>query len=343
MTTIYTTHPSYANHDMPNHPEHAGRIKAVWAQLDAAGLSNQMQRADPQPVTDEMILTVHTERMVKMMHWIEEQDEDVWFDSDTYTVPGSVEIARLAAGGVVTAVDEVLKGNAQNGLAAVRPPGHHALAGRGMGFCILGNVPIAAKFAQKTHGLSRVLIVDYDVHHGNGTQDMFFEDDSVLFISTHQSPFYPGTGLINEIGTGKGKGFTLNIPLQGGHGDKSYATVYRDVVWPAARRFKPELIIVSAGFDAHWTDPLALMRLSLTGYAHLTRELMAMADELCGGKIVFALEGGYNLEALAHGVRNIAHALLGQDEISDPLGERSGQEPDVTPLVERLHQIHNLG
>jgi acetoin utilization deacetylase AcuC-like enzyme len=299
-------------------------------------------RVEPEPVGDDLIATVHTERLINMLHWIEQQNEDVWFDGDTYTVPGSVEIARLAAGGVVRAVDAVLKGEAANGLAAVRPPGHHALAGRGMGFCILGNVPIAARFAQQQHGLSRVMIVDYDVHHGNGTQDMFFEDDSVLFISSHQSPFYPGSGLIHEIGAGRGKGYTLNIPLQGGHGDASYAALYRDVIWPAARRFKPELILVSAGFDAHWTDPLAMMRLSLTGYAHLTRELIGMAEELCGGKIVFALEGGYNLEALAHGVRNIAHALLGQDEISDPLGARSGQEPDVAPLIDRLRQIHSL-
>lgn len=341
MVTAYVTHPRYVEHDMSGHPEHAGRIRAVWKQLDSCRLTPRLKLIEPQPVTDEQILSVHTGQYLAMLNWMEGQS-NIWFDSDTYAVATSPEIARLSAGGVVAAVDEVLSGRADNGLAAVRPPGHHALAGRGMGFCILGNVPIAARHAQKVYGIERVLIVDFDVHHGNGTQDMFYDDDSVLFISTHQHPFYPGTGTINETGTGKGKGYTLNVPLAAGHGDKNYRLIFDEIVWPAARRFKPQLIIVSAGFDAHWTDPLAMMRLSLTGYAHLSHELVRMADELCGGKIVFAMEGGYDLEALSCGICNIAHALLGDDDIVDPLGLRSGQEPDIMPLIQHLKQIHGL-
>jgi acetoin utilization deacetylase AcuC-like enzyme len=211
-----------------------------------------------------------------------------------------------------------------------------------MGFCILGNIAIAARYAQRVHGIERVMIVDFDVHHGNGTQDMFYDDDTVLFVSTHQYPFYPGTGAVGETGHGQGKGYTVNIPLEAGHGDRSYAATYDQVVWPVAERFKPDLMLVSAGFDAHWSDPLAMMRLTLTGYAHLTHELIAMAKKLCGGKIVFVMEGGYDLETIGYGIRNIAHALLGDDEISDPLGAREGHEPDIAPLIRLLKQVHNI-
>jgi acetoin utilization deacetylase AcuC-like enzyme len=342
MTTVYVTHPRYPEHNLPGHPEHAGRIRSVWQKLEQVGLTHRMLTLDAQPIDPELIVTVHTPRYLEILNWIESQEGIVHIDADTYALPSSYHIARLSAGGVVDAVEHVLTGKAANGLAAVRPPGHHALAGRGMGFCILGNVAIAARYAQRKHNIERVMIVDFDVHHGNGTQDMFYDDDSVLFVSTHQYPFYPGTGSVGEIGSDKGKGYTLNVPLEAGHGDKNYAAVYREVLWPVARRFKPQLILVSAGFDAHWSDPLAMMRLSLAGYAHLTRELIAMATELCDGKIVFVMEGGYDLEALGHGMRNIAHALLGEDEISDPFGVREGKEPDINPLLDRLKQLHQL-
>ncbi len=262
---------------------------------------------------------------------------------DTYFGPSSFEIARLSAGGVIQAIDAVLSGRANNALAAVRPPGHHALQATAMGFCLLGNVAIAVRHAQAVHGLDRILIVDYDVHHGNGTQDMLYEDPHSLFLSTHQFPFYPGTGDLYETGTGDGAGFTVNIPLNAGHGDNSYRAVYKEIVWPVAERFKPQLVIVSAGFDAHWKDPLAEMRLSLHGYDHLSRELIAIAERFCDGKIVFVTEGGYNLEALAHGVRNIALALLADDEISDPLGPAPDTlEISARPLIEEVRRIHRL-
>ncbi len=341
MTTAYVTHPRYIEHHMPGHPEHAGRIQAVWKKLESTGLAARMKRIEPHPVTDEQILLVHSEEYLAMLNWMTGHHH-TWFDADTYALPQTPEIARLAAGGVVAAVDAVLKQTTDNALAVVRPPGHHALEGRGMGFCILGNVPIAARHAQKAYGVERVMIVDFDVHHGNGTQDMFYGDDSILFISTHQSPFYPGTGFANEIGRDQGRGYTINIPMPAGHGDQSFGLLYQEIVWKAARRFRPQLILISAGFDAHWTDPLAMMRLSLEGYAHLTHELVRMAEELCDGHIVFALEGGYDLEALANGVANVAHALLGDDEIVDPLGKRAGDEPDVMPLIHHLQKLHNL-
>lgn len=345
MTTVYVTHPRYIEHHLPGHPEHAGRIKAVWAQMDAAGLSARTHALEAQPVTEDQILAVHTREYLELLKWIDDTGQaNVHLDADTYTGPTAYAIARLSAGGVLLAVDEVMSGRANNGLAAVRPPGHHAMPDHAMGFCLLGNVPIATRHAQKTYGIERVMIVDYDVHHGNGTEAMFYDDNSVLFTSTHQYPFYPGTGSLPDTGDGKGKGYTLNIPLSAGHGDNSFAAIYEKILWPAAQRFQPQLIIVSAGFDAHWLDPIAGMRLSLTGYAHISRELIKMADQFCGGKIVFVMEGGYNLDALSYGMVNVAHALLGEDMISDPLGDAHDgrQTPAVMPLIDKIRDIHGL-
>jgi acetoin utilization deacetylase AcuC-like enzyme len=342
MTTVYSTHSSFTKHDLPGHPEHSGRIEAIWKALKSTGLDTKMTKLEPQRATDEQILAVHTREYLDLLMSVSNELYGVRFDSDTYALPESPEVARLAAGGVISLVDAVARGDAQNGLALVRPPGHHAIPTRAMGFCLLGNIAIATRHAQTAHKIERVMIVDFDVHHGNGTQDMFYNDDSVLFISTHQYPYYPGTGNFNETGTGSGKGYTINIPLPAHNGDQNYALVYEQIIWRAARRFQPQLILVSAGFDAHFTDPLAMMRLSLTGYAHLTRELIRMAEELSNGKIVFVMEGGYDLDTLAHGMCNITYALLGNDTIIDPLGVRHDHEPDITPLVERLQQIHNL-
>jgi acetoin utilization deacetylase AcuC-like enzyme len=206
----------------------------------------------------------------------------------------------------------------------------------------LGNIAIAARHAQQ-HGIKRIMIVDYDVHHGNGTEAAFYNDPSVLFISTHQYPLYPGTGAAEDIGTGEGEGYTINIPLPAGTGDAGYAAVFERIIAPAAQRFKPELILVSAGYDAHWLDPLAMMRLSLEGYAHLGRELIHMADKYCDGKIVFVMEGGYNLDALSYGFCNIARLLLGE-EAEDLLGlpENKRDEPDIAPLIDQLTLLHEL-
>jgi len=204
MTTIYTTHPRYVEHTLSGHPEHSGRIQSVWETLNTSGLAARMTQIEATMATDEQILYVHTKEYLDLLNIIAIGHGLVMIGAgmDTYALPVSPEIARLAAGGVIQAVDEVLRGNAHNGLAVVRPPGHHAIPQRGMGFCLLGNIAMAARHAQYIHGVERILIVDFDVHHGNGTQDMFYDDDGVLFISTHQSPFYPGTGRINETGIG---------------------------------------------------------------------------------------------------------------------------------------------
>jgi acetoin utilization deacetylase AcuC-like enzyme len=344
MTTIYVTHPRYTEHDMPGHVERADRVRAVWKWLDEAGLTARMQAVEATPADLEILRAVHTPAYLELLKQTAAYDRLVRLDADTYVTPTSYEIALLAAGGVVDAVRTVVTGEADNGLAAVRPPGHHTMPDRAMGFCLIGNIAAAARYAQQAHHIERVLIVDYDVHHGNGTEAMFYPDPSVLFISIHQWPLYPGTGAVTDTGSGPGKGYTINIPVSAGSGDASYKLIFEQVIWPAAVRFEPELILVSVGHDAHWLDPLAGIELTLTGYAQLAREMMLMAKQLCGGKIVFVMEGGYDLDVLSYGMVNIAHALLGDEETVDPLGQPPGgaHEPDIAPLIERVQRIHNL-
>ena len=343
MTTIYATHPRYTEHDLPGHPESAERIRAVWRGLDESGLSARMRPLQVEAPDLDVILTVHAADYLNLLRRFSAAPHMTYLDADTYAGPDALAIALLSAGGAVGAVDAVLSGAAANGLAAIRPPGHHAMRTHGMGFCLLGNVAIATRYAQAHYGIGRVLIVDYDVHHGNGTEAMFYDDPSVLYVSTHQYPFYPGTGAAADIGTGRGEGYTINIPLPAGSGDTNYATVIDRIVWPVAERFDPQLILVSAGFDAHWADPLAAMQLTLNGYSHLASEVIHMAQRFCAGKVVFALEGGYNMEALQYGVSNVARLLLG-DPPEDPVGAPSSPqpEPDIAALLTRIQQLHGL-
>ena len=344
MTTAYVSDSRYVEHDFPRHVEHAGRIKAVWEQLDQLNLREQMLQLPATTASDEQILAAHSRDLLQRLVDLSHQDRMVRIDQDTYGLPVSLEIARLAAGGVITAVDAVISEQADNALAIVRPPGHHATPARAMGFCLLNNIAIAAQHALDRHNFNRILIFDFDVHHGNGTQDIFYDDASVLFVSLHQSPFYPGTGHLDEVGAGAGSGCTVNLPIAAGHGDGSYRALFEQVVAPVARIFDPELMLISAGFDAHWVDPLAGMRLSLSGFDWLARQCIELADQLCGGKIVFVMEGGYDLPALAHCWCNIAHALLGQNTLSDPYGDAPSAHPSETikPLIERARRIHGL-
>ncbi len=348
MTTVFFSDSRTDAHTWPDHVEHAGRRQAIIRLLEESGTLARLDARQPIPASDEQLLTVHKPEVLALLAQVERERQPTFYDPDTYLVPASNLAARLSAGATMQAVDAVLSGAAANALVAMRPPGHHALPGQPMGFCLLANVALAARQARRAWGLQRVLIVDYDVHHGNGTQDIFYAEPEVLFVSVHRWPFYPGTGQMEETGTGAGTGATVNIPLPPGQGDDTYAAVFEQVVWPLARRFSPEIILVSVGFDAHWADPLGGQLLTLSGYDHLARELIRMADSLCDGRIVFVLEGGYHLSALAHGVLGLALALLGEPAADDPLPlpehlrRQAARLPPPTGTLARVRHLHGL-
>ncbi|MDO9117289.1 MAG: histone deacetylase [Nitrospira sp.] len=296
-------HPAYLEHDMGmGHPESPNRLRAIMQQLEQSGTMAQLTRIEPRMAEDEWITKVHTAAYLASLKQHAPTNGRVPLDPDTSMSPGSLTAAYLAAGGALAAVDAMMAKQVEHVFCAVRPPGHHAEANRAMGFCLLNNVAIAARYVQKKHGLSRVLIVDWDVHHGNGTQHSFEDDPSVLFFSTHQFPHYPGTGRESERGRGAGEGYTINVPMEAGEGDDEYRAVFHKVLVPAAERFKPELVIISAGFDAHKDDPLASMGLTEAGYAELTGIVAGIARTYAQGRILSSLEGGYNLTALAASV-----------------------------------------
>ena len=258
--------------------------------------------------------------------------------------PDSYDAALYAAGGVIEATDAVISGKVNSAFALVRPPGHHATATAAMGFCLFNNIAIAARHALKKHKIEKVAIIDFDVHHGNGTQEAFDSDPQVLYISTHQYPHYPGSGTIYETGSGAAQGSKVNIPLPAGSGDDEYRQVFEQIIVPATKRFRPELILVSAGYDPHWADHLAMMEVSVTGFAQIARFIKSLADELCQGRIVLTLEGGYNLKAQALAVKATFDILFGNPDIEDPIGqpERRRASPDISELVTQIRKIHKI-
>lgn len=341
-TTALVYDPFNLRHTREGHPENYRRLEKTWALLSQDGILDQMVMTPSGMASLDAVLKVHTPNYVERLA-MSQMLGGGHLDADTYLNADSYNAALLAVGGLLNLVDTVLWGRANNGFALVRPPGHHALPYVGMGFCLLANVAIAARWAQERHGVSRVLIVDFDVHHGNGTQDIFWSDPSVLFFSTHQYPYYPGTGAADELGDETGYGTTINIPFPAYVGDTGYLEAFRKVLAPAARRFRPQLILLSAGFDAHWLDPLASMQLSVTGYAALVDELLALADELCHGRLVCVLEGGYNLDVLSHAVLTTLRALSGDERgVSDPFGPPRTEERDVSGLIARVQSLHGL-
>jgi acetoin utilization deacetylase AcuC-like enzyme len=319
MPTLVLTDRKLLAHDPgPGHPESPARLDAILADLARAPIAGVTIEA-PRAVTDAEIDAIHDPRYRDYLAKLAGQR--VALDADTPTSAGTWEAARLSAGAAVGAVEAVMSGRAPNAFALARPPGHHALPYRAMGFCLLNNVAIAAEAALRA-GARRVAILDWDVHHGNGTQDMFTARPDVLYMSIHQYPFYPGTGAAHEVGTGAGRGATVNCPLPGGQGDAEYGVAFHDLFLPAARAFAPDLILVSAGFDAHARDPLAEMRVTERGYAAMTSAVMQLAAETCGGKVALLLEGGYDLPALAGSVRATLEALTGRrDEFPTGAGD----------------------
>ncbi len=325
------------------HPENPNRLRSIYGMLQGGDMEGFFTEIPPRFATREELEMVHIPSYIDLIASTAGQPARR-LDPDTVASPKSYEAACLAVGGVLEAIDEAaLQGNLNNAFALVRPPGHHAERNRAMGFCIFNNIAVGAKYAIQTHGLERVLIIDWDVHHGNGTQNTFYEASEVLYFSTHRYGFfYPGTGAPAEMGTGKGEGFTVNVPMLPGCGDAEYGNIFLHVLKPIALSYKPQLILVSAGFDTYYRDPLGGMKMTEKGYARLTNITMDIAQTTCGGKIIIALEGGYDLDGLATSVKAVLQELRG-DSVID-IAECEGNERNgygkVEGQLEKLKSYH---
>ncbi len=310
--TGYIYDPFYLKHDNEPHPENRGRLEAIENKVHASPIMDTLIRPQARKATEAEIGLNHSEGYITEVR-NSCADNVRHLDGDTVICPDSYEAALLSTGAGLVAVDQVVDGECDNVFCAVRPPGHHAEYSRAMGFCLFNNVAIAARYALKEKGLNRVFIFDWDVHHGNGTQHSFYSDSSVYYSSTHQYPFYPGTGDAAETGTGDGLGTTLNLPLRAYSGDDDYTQWIENKLIPEMQKYKPDLIIISAGFDAHQEDPLASMQVSTEGYGAMTRLLSKAADEICQGRLISMLEGGYNPGALSDSVLLHLQCLQGTD------------------------------
>ena len=300
----------YLQHDTgANHPERSERLTTIVQRLEQKGLLESLVRLKPAPASLEWITTVHTAEYVDRVRKSCQAGIGYVDSPDAPASRGSYEAALNAVGGVQVAIDAVVQRKITNAFCAVRPPGHHALKDQAMGFCLFNNVAIGANYVQKKHKLAKVLIVDWDVHHGNGTQAIFYDDPTVFYFSVHQSPFYPGTGNADEKGEGKGLGFTRNVPLAAGSGDADYAKAFKEQLEPAALHFKPDFVLISAGFDAAEDDLLGRMKVTPETFAELTRIVKRIAERYCHGRLVSVLEGGYHLDSLAACVEAHARAL----------------------------------
>lgn len=309
MGTAFIYHPRYLLHNagIP-HPERPDRLRAIVERLKESGVWDQLHHIQPQPAERGWVELVHLPEYIAAIE-LAARSAPAFLDPDTPVGQESFDVALLAVGGAIAACDAVISGKCHNAFAAVRPPGHHAERATAMGFCLFNNVAIASRYLQQHHGLARVAILDWDVHHGNGTQHILEDDPSIFYISIHQHPLYPGTGLRTERGTGRGVGTTLNIPIPGGCGDSDYAVALNEVE-EALNRFQPEFLLVSAGFDAHYRDPLASMQLTADGFQHLAKRVVQLAQRHCQNRLVMVLEGGYDLTGLSTSVQACLQEML---------------------------------
>ncbi|GAB4823176.1 hypothetical protein N2152v2_011276 [Parachlorella kessleri] len=357
MSTNWTS----SKHQFPGHKECPERIEAIAAALEAGGLTaaarpGQVEELQGFPAASlEHVLAIHDEKYVAAIERLSgTRGTTVVESAPTFVTPTTYEDSLLAAGAVLSILDALLAAApasqaaggqlAPTGFAICRPPGHHAVPAGAMGFCIFSNAAIAAQYAQQRYGLKKVAILDPDVHHGNGTNDIFYEDPSVLFISTHQAGLFPGTGRITETGSGPGAGATINIPLPGDSGHEAMLAVFDEVIAPALRRFEPNLIIVSAGYDAHWRDPLGGLQLRTATYHALAERIRGLAEELCQGRLLLVLEGGYDLKALGESVANTFLGLLGEPALDRFNADLLREEPmeKVWGVIDEVKRLHHL-
>lgn len=327
-------------HQEPGHPERPERLESIRSVLEDAGYWKEWYFVPPLALPQTVLHAVHSPVYLNLLEMSCRRGGRL--DMDTYVTPASWQLAHQAAGGAAAVAVAVWRGDARRGLALVRPPGHHATRGQGMGFCLLNNIALAAETLIQQENAQRLAILDLDLHHGNGTQDIFWERRDVFYISTHQMPLYPGTGRLEEIGVGEGQGFTANFPLPPGSGDRAFQTVLSELILPLLDRYQPEMLLVSYGFDTHWNDPLGSLLLSVDGYARLVQSLTQWSDQHCWGRIALFLEGGYDIEAGSACTLAIASALLGKPWM-DPLGPAPYREGEAwRGMLSRAKILWNL-
>lgn len=328
--------PLYIEHITDDcHPENPNRLKQIYAMLASID-SKEIEYVAPRMATHEEVAFVHDTPYIESIARTQGRS-NVRLDPDTTASPKTYEVALLAAGGLLSLADCIVSHKVENGFALVRPPGHHAERSRAMGFCIFNNVAIAARYLQRSKGMKKILIVDFDLHHGNGTQHSFYSDPTVLYFSTHQFPYYPGTGWYEEVGDGDGRGYTLNVPMGYGMNDDDYLFAFLELLVPTAELFKPDMVLVSAGFDAYYNDPLGGMSVTEGGYSAMTRVLLDIAKKHCSGMALFALEGGYDLKGLANSTKAVLTEMRG-----DPAFEykrKGGPSRSILDVVKNVKRV----
>jgi acetoin utilization deacetylase AcuC-like enzyme len=320
------------------HPESPKRLEVLYNMLKDDDISGKFLEIKPRYCDRKDLEMIHHPDYISMVERTSGMPR-YSLDPDTQTSPYSYKVAKLAVGGVFEAIDYVIGGKCKNAFAMIRPPGHHAEASRAMGFCLFNNIALGARYAQNYHSIKRVLIIDWDLHHGNGTQKAFYDDPSILYFSTHQYPYYPGSGHYKEIGKGKGTGYTINIPLGTGNGNSEYIEIFKKLIFPISVSFNPEIVLVSAGFDIYYKDPLGGMKVTKEGFAFLTRIIMDIAERCCNGKMIVILEGGYHLEGLRESAKEVLKELMGINTISQNYIERiSKPNPLVNSIIENVKE-----
>jgi len=328
----------YLRHDAGfGHPESPQRLGATYAMLDAPDMAGKFVEIEPRYATHEEIGMIHSPSYINLVASTAGK-AFVALDPDTAATPESYDVAKLAVGGLFNAIDSVVSGEVENAFALVRPPGHHAGVSNAAGFCLFNNVAIGAMHAILKYTMNRILVVDWDLHHGNGTQAQFYDDNRVLYFSTHQYPYYPGTGAIEEIGRGKGLGYNVNIPLRPGTDNAQYVKIFRKIIYPLSMKFKPDIVLISAGFDPYYKDPLGGMKVTSDGFAYLTRILMDIADNCCSGKLVLTLEGGYHITGLAESIKAVLIEMQDGTHVSDDMLDCTEQEADsrIDPVIKKV-------